>query len=67
MRPDKTEGTDTGGERVGCGNRLEGEQTELQQERGGRTWSGSRGGGGPVNHALIAFNKVFKKSAPRQF
>lgn len=35
MRPDKTEGTDTGGERVGWGNRLEGEQTELQQERGG--------------------------------
>lgn len=59
------EGTDTGGERVGWGNRLEGEQTELQQERGG--WSGSRGGGGPVNHALIAFNKVFKKSAPRPF
>lgn len=34
---------------------------------GGRTWSGSRGGGGPVNHALIAFNKVFKKVLPDSF
>lgn len=55
------EGTDTGGKSISwcrC-NRLEGEEREQQQ--GCRTWSGSWGSGGPVNHALIAFNKVFKK------
>lgn len=58
------EGTDTGGEGISWGhcNRLEGEQTEQQQEVGcGWGGEGSRGGGGPVNHALTAFNEVFKK------
>lgn len=61
------EGTDTGGKTISWGhcNRLEGEEKELQP--GCKTWSGSGGSSSPVNHALIPFNKVFKKVRPDSF
>lgn len=61
------EGTDTGGKTISWGhcNRLEVEEKEQQQ--GWRMGSGSWGSGSHVNHALIAFNKVFKKVLPDSF
>lgn len=58
------EGTDTGGKRISWShcNRLEGVEKEQQQ-----WWSGRWGSSGPVNHALIAFNKVIKKVLPDSF